>query len=227
MTQRDILREQIDYYRARAQEYDESVLQTGRYAGEKQESSTEDAGLEAEALRQVQSLGPCAHILELACGTGIWTQALLTIGQRITALDASPEMLEINRRKLDDERVQYQQADLFAWEPERTYDLVFFAFWLSHVPPDRLDTFLAQVCRAVGPGGKIGIFDQYAPTQEDLQAARGGIYHERPLHDGRTFSIVKVYHDLNELRAKLENFGFEVSIEQLDEIFFLLIAQMN
>jgi ubiquinone/menaquinone biosynthesis C-methylase UbiE len=222
--QRDILREQIDYYRARAQEYDESIFATGRYANDLQVLDIARETLDTYALRLVQSLEPCEQILELACGTGIWTRALLTIGRYITALDASPEMLEINRGKLNDPRIYYQQVDLFAWEPERTYDLVFFASWLSHVPPDQLDLFLAKVRRAANPGGRVVIFDEYAPMQEDLQMARDGIYHKRPLYDGRTFTIIKVYYDLAELRTKLENFGFAVDIQKLDDNFFFLIA---
>src|SRR5579883_734395 len=113
--QRDILREQIDYYRARAQEYDESIFATGRYANDLQVLDIARETLDTYALRLVQSLEPCEQILELACGTGIWTRALLTIGRYITALDASPEMLEINRSKLNDPRIYYQQVDLFAW----------------------------------------------------------------------------------------------------------------
>lgn len=223
MTQNDILREQIDYYRARAQEYDESMFLTGRYAHKEQVPGEEF--LDALASRLVQLLGPCETILELACGTGIWTQQLLSLGQRLSALDVSPEMLEINRRKLADPRVDYQQVNLFAWEPEQTYDLVFFAAWLSHVPPDLLDAFLGKVFAAVSPGGKVGIFDQYAPTDEDLQAARTPLYHERSLHDGRTYMIVKVYHDLEQLRASFEQAHFTVNISKVDSTCFFLIAE--
>ncbi|WP_229494018.1 methyltransferase domain-containing protein [Nostoc mirabile] len=39
-------------------------------------------------------------ILELACGTGIWTQELLIIVKKITAIDASEEVIVINRSQL-------------------------------------------------------------------------------------------------------------------------------
>ena len=222
MTPNNILGEQIAYYRARAQEYDESVLLTGRYSHEREES-TENLDLHARTL--LQQLPACETILELACGTGIWTRALLGLGQQVTALDASPEMLEINKQKLADPRVQYQQANLFVWEPDQTYDLVFFASWLSHVPPELLDSFLAKVFAAAGPGGKIAIFDQHAPTDGDLHAARSELYHERFLHDGRSFMIVKVFYDMQELRAKFEQAHFKVTISTLDSIFFLLVAE--
>jgi trans-aconitate methyltransferase len=50
-------------------------------------------------------------------------------------MDASAAVLAINRSKVGDPRVRYVEADLFAWRPDELYDTVFFAFWLSHVPP--------------------------------------------------------------------------------------------
>ena len=65
-------------------------------------------------------LAPCEQALELACGTGIWTRPLLTVARHILAVDASPEMLALNRAKVADARVRYQLADLFTWEAERS-----------------------------------------------------------------------------------------------------------
>jgi demethylmenaquinone methyltransferase/2-methoxy-6-polyprenyl-1,4-benzoquinol methylase len=97
-------------------------------------------------------MGPYEQVLELACGTGTWTQVLLPIAHDITAIDAAPEMLTIARQKLGNAPVSYQQADVFQWEPRQEYDLVFFANWLSHVLPKDLDAFLRKVARAVRPG---------------------------------------------------------------------------
>jgi demethylmenaquinone methyltransferase/2-methoxy-6-polyprenyl-1,4-benzoquinol methylase len=167
-------------------------------------------------------MGPFRQVLELACGTGIWTHVLLTIGQEITAIDAAPEMLQIARQKLGDAAVRYEQANLFHWEPRHAYDLVFCADWLSHVPPGRLDAFLEKVRRAVRPQGYFVIIDQYAPTTEDQLIAQGDIYATRPLHDGRRFTIVKVFYDLLLLQAKLTHLGFAVTVHELSDFFAVL-----
>jgi hypothetical protein len=39
------------------------------------------------------------------------------------------------------ERVRFVAADLFTWTPDRRYDVVFFGFWLSHVPAERFASF--------------------------------------------------------------------------------------
>src|SRR5579883_2327372 len=136
--QRDVLDEQIAYYRARAQEYDASIGATTRLPANFVDAHS--------ILRQA---GAFEQVLELACGTGIWAQTLVQIGRHVTALDAAPEMLALARNKLGNSPVQFQQADLFAWEPVQRYDLVFSGFWLSHVPPQKLDAFLQKVARAV------------------------------------------------------------------------------
>src|SRR5262245_66135714 len=46
------------------------------------------------------------------------------------------------------DRVDYVVADIFAWRPERPFDFVLFAFWMSHVPPARFEAFWTLVRRA-------------------------------------------------------------------------------
>ena len=214
----DILNEQIAYYRARAQEYDESV----REGGEPSETF-------ARVTHLLRQMGPFEQVLELACGTGIWTKFLLQIGRAITAIDAAPEVIEIAQRKVGNAPVHFQCADLFQWEPVQEYDLVFFGFWLSHVPPERLSPFLERISRAVRPGGYVVIIDQYAPTEEDRQIIKegevGALYAERPLRDGRTFTIVKVFYDVITLQEKFTNLGFESVVHKLDDSYFFFSAR--
>jgi ubiquinone/menaquinone biosynthesis C-methylase UbiE len=180
--------------------------------------------LVARATPLLQQLSPCRQVLELACGTGIWTHVLLTIGQEITTIDAAPERLQIAWQKLGDAAVRYEQANLFHWEPVQEYDLVFCADWVSHVLPGRLDGFLAKVRRAVRPQGHLVIIDQYAPTAEDQQIATGEMYATRPLRDGRCFTIVKVFYDLTLLQDKLSHLGFAVAVHRLSDVFALLVG---
>ncbi len=218
MMDQHILDEQITYYRTMAQEYDETTGQT------------EDLHRAfARARDLLQQHAPVEQILELACGTGTWTRALLPLGRELTAIDASPEMLSLARQKVGNAVVQVQQADLFQWQPRQQYDLVFFANWLSHVPPQRLDAFLGTVARAVRPGGSLAMVDQYAPMPEDreiiVQKEEGAIYAKRSLLNGQTFLIVKVFYDLQSIENLLDALDFTVTVHKLDDIFFFLQAR--
>jgi EmrB/QacA subfamily drug resistance transporter len=211
---RDLIQEQIAYYRARAAEYDASLGNLSRG----------DWGELTPVIDHLRGLGPQDQVLELASGTGIWTRELARIGRAVTAVDAAPEMLEINRRKLAEAKVVYECADLFHWTPHRTYDLVFAGFWLSHVPPEQLDEFLVTVRRATRPGGRFVAVDQRADLHDSPPIGRDGIREMRAVADGRTFTIVKVYHPPAALAEKLTRLGFETRADAIGESFFWLSA---
>jgi len=209
-----LIEQQMEYYRARAGEYDDWFYRRGRY--DRGEDLNQQWFRETAVIRRaLHQLGRFDSVLELASGTGIWTEELLTIGQRIVAIDASSEMLDINRQRLRSTRVQYRQKDLFAWEPDGEFDLVFFAFWLSHVPPELLDAFLDKVRRSIRAGGRLFVLDSlFDPTSTATNHALGEKeqnWQVRKLDDGREFRVVKVFYEPAELEQKLERSGFDVS----------------
>ena len=123
----DILAQQIAYYRARASEDDEWFLRTGRY--------DQGSVWNVQWFREVSDLDailtsfhPAGDVLELACGTGWWTERLARTATTLTAVDVAPEVVTFNRRRLAPRPVTYLQADLFTWEPPQRYDVVFFSF---------------------------------------------------------------------------------------------------
>jgi len=201
----DILSEQINYYRARAPEYDASLRSITTFG---------------QIDQVLLSLGHFEQVLELACGTGIWTKKLVAISHQLTALDAAPEMLAINQQAVTAPNIRYIQADLFEWEPDRQYDLVFFAFWLSHIPPEHVEPFFAKVKQALNPGGRLFIVDEPLGTHNVIPTQ--GITQARTLADGRIFSIVKVYHDLQALSQRLGQIGFDNINGGRDDFFFYL-----
>jgi demethylmenaquinone methyltransferase/2-methoxy-6-polyprenyl-1,4-benzoquinol methylase len=138
-----LLAEQMAYYRARAPEYD-ATSPVPRH----DESLTK---LE-DALRR---FAPQGRVLEFACGTGQWTALLAKLATDLTAIDSSPEMLAIASRRVQDEQVRFIEADIFAWQPEQRYDLVFFSAWLSHVPPQLFDRFWTLVGECLDQTGRV------------------------------------------------------------------------
>src|SRR5438093_3246283 len=136
MSDRGILQDQIDYYRARAGEYDEWWFRTGRYDRGPEFNArwrNEVASVEAALDSWLKAQRP-QTLLELACGTGLFTRRLAPRVPRITAVDASPEVLDINRARTRAGNVEYVEADLFAWQPSTRFDEDFFSSLLSPVP---------------------------------------------------------------------------------------------
>lgn len=175
-------------------------------------------GMEAEL---VEEFAPEGDVLELACGTGLFTKELARRAASVTAVDASPRMIERNRREVGDPRVSYVEADVFAWEPPRRFDAVFFAFWLSHVPPARFEEFWELVRSCLVPGGRVAFVDEddrgswndERHTIGETPAAR------RTLADGRTFDIVKLFWKPDELEERLRSLGWEIGVRRVGETF--------
>ena len=161
MAARDILDDQIAYYRARAGEYDEWWFRAGRYdrgADFNAQWHAETAAVEAELASWLVARRP-GNVLELACGTGLFTRLIAPRVARLTTIDASSEVIEINRARVGAGNVDYVQADLFAWQPTQRYDAIFFSFWLSHVPEDRFARFWDAVAAGLAPGGAVYLID--------------------------------------------------------------------
>jgi SAM-dependent methyltransferase len=170
--------------------------------------------VEAELAR----FAPAGRVLELACGTGLWTRHLARWADRLTAVDASPEVLAINRARVGARGVEYVQADLFAWEPDDRYDACFFGFWVSHVPEDRFAPFWAMVTRALRPGGRVFFVDSAdREGKGDDPAADPTMV--RRLDDGREFRIVKRFYDPAALERRLAGLGWTIEVRATREYF--------
>ena len=219
-----LLAEQAAYYRARAVEYDDWWRRVGRYDRGAEATARWHAEV-AEVERALDSAALTGEVLELACGTGWWTERLARSATRLTCVDASPETVEVNRARLHDAGLpepQYEVADLFAWAAKRTYDAVFFSFWLSHVPPARFASFWASIAAALKPGGRAFFIDSLPEETSTAHAHRmpnpDGVQ-ERRLNDGRTFRIVKLFHDPGELTDRLATLSWQTTVQRTSSYF--------
>ena len=220
-----ILQDQIAYYRARAGEYDQWWFRTGRYDRGPEFNGQwhgEVAAVERALDAWLAAQRP-QNVLELACGTGLFTRRLAPRVPRVTAVDASPEVLAINRGRVAADNVEYVEADLFSWRPVQRYDAVFFSFWLSHVPDDRFAAFWQTVAAALAPGGTAYLIDSaFDPTSTAkdhvLPGPDAGVV-TRKLNDGREFRIVKLFYRPEELTTKLSKLGWRAEIRQTEHYF--------
>jgi demethylmenaquinone methyltransferase/2-methoxy-6-polyprenyl-1,4-benzoquinol methylase len=208
------LEEMKRYYQACASLYDTIINRQGRYDQGPEINARWFAEWD-EVVAHLHALHLTGDVLELAAGTGIWTQQLLRSARTVTAVDASANMLAVNQAKVASPRVTYILADLFNWQPERVYDALFFGFWLSHVPREQLDTFLHSCWTWLRPGGKLFFVDDMGgPTLAPDTPTRQGQIETRNLDDGRSFEIVKNYYEVPDLVARCRRAGFDIVIRQ-------------
>ena len=221
-TDDDAVREQVAYYRARAPEYDDWFYRRGAYNRGGRHTRLWRAEVE-EVRAALVVARPSGNVLELACGTGLWTQRLVPFANTVTAVDASPEAIAINRGRVAPATVDYRVADLFTWEPDRRYDFVFFGFWLSHVPPSRFIAFWSLLARCLTPGGRVFFADsRYHPDSTAADHLSGDprlTRSQRRLRDGREFEIVKIFYKPDDLAAQLAALGWNATVRGTANFF--------
>jgi 2-polyprenyl-3-methyl-5-hydroxy-6-metoxy-1,4-benzoquinol methylase len=221
-----VLAEQIDYYEARASEPYDWLERKGRY----DYGPAANARVHQDIIEVQDALVSAAFagdILELACGTGNWTEVLARTVTHLTAVDASPAMIALNRERLTNaglaDRVHYVQADLFAWRPDRTYDAVAICFFLSHVPDDRIDPVVDTIASALRPRGRVFVADsKRAPTAAAADSpipAPNESLSRRRLNDGREFTIYKIFRTPDEFVAAFARHGIAFVGQETEEYF--------
>jgi SAM-dependent methyltransferase len=204
--QERLLSEQRAYYNALAADYLGQLL---------------DLPGGAELAEALDAFRPGGRVLELACGPGTWTPQLLRHADEVTAVDASPEMLAIAASRVsDDARVRFVEADLFAWEPDRRYDVVFMGCWLSHVPTTRFESFWSSVAAALAPQGRVFFVDDHYRTPEELVEGPASSTIQRRTPDGTAYRIVKVPYEPAELERRLRELGWDITVTPTAGPFF-------
>lgn len=222
-----ILEQQARYYEDRAPEYDDVWFRRGRYDLGPEGNARwfeETARLEAA----VDAFHATGDVLELASGTGLFTQRLIRTATRLTALDASAAVLAANRERLGEHPITYVEADLFAWEPPagERFDVIFSSFLISHIPPARFEPFWTRLGRWLAPGGRVFFCDDVAgdearPSNPGQDAEDGPEFaHRRTLHSGQEYTIVKVFHRPATLADELAALGWTATIATTGDEFF-------
>jgi demethylmenaquinone methyltransferase/2-methoxy-6-polyprenyl-1,4-benzoquinol methylase len=212
-----LLADQRAFYRARAPEYDEWWERRGRYdhgVDDRREWDRQVAQVD-EALAAFDARG---RVLELAGGTGWWTERLARTADHLTVLDASAETLAINRDRVARADIDYVVADLFEWRPDCHYDVVFFSFWISHVPRTRFGPFWSLVRSCLQPSGRVFLIDNRTDPEPGTRPKDPYIVEYmrdvqvRRLNDGSEHLVVKVMYEPDELQALVEAAGWYADI---------------
>jgi demethylmenaquinone methyltransferase/2-methoxy-6-polyprenyl-1,4-benzoquinol methylase len=189
-----------DYYAARAKEYDAVYT--------KPERQTD--------LRIIEQWLPILlsgkKVLEIACGTGYWTQFYASAAKAVTATDAAQETLDIAKNREGTDKVSFSIADAYALPKELgTFDAAFAGFWLSHVPHNRLRSFLDGLHARLAPRSTVVLIDNIyvegSSTPISDRDAEGNTYQIRKLTNGENHRVLKNFPSENDLAHMIEEIG--------------------
>ncbi len=199
----------VEYYAARAGEYEKLYEKPERQADLRRMTAV------------VQDLFQGKTVLEIACGTGWWTQRIAQTAQSILATDINEPMLDIARSKnYPRQNVIFRRDDMFNTAIAQTFDGLFAGYIWSHIFLDQLDEFLAQAARWVKPGGLMVFVDNRfvddSNTPICFTDAVGNTFQDRQLENGEVYRILKNFPEPAFVREKLERVAAPVEVVEFE-----------
>ena len=166
-------------------------------------------------------------ILELACGSGYWTEYLLEVAKQITAIDQSQEMLEIAKNRYGKHtNISFSQADAYnppIYTPAFTGCMANFLF--SHIPRKDIAKFLQTVHDSLDKNAFVMFVDS------NYQEGQGGILvnkegHEdtwkrRKLNNGEEYDVLKNYFSKEELKNIFGKYTKKLEIKYMKNFWIV------
>lgn len=196
-----------EYYASRAPEYDRVYLKPERQA-------------DLAAIRRwLPPLFAGKSVLEVACGTGYWTQYLAPVALRILGIDASFETLQIARTRVKSGAVQFVVGDAYRLPAApQGFHSAFAGFWFSHIPRDRVREFLTHLHQALVPGAKVVFLDNRFVEGSSTPISGcdddGNTYQVRHLANGSSHRVLKNFPSRLELSAATEGLGTDLDFHE-------------
>jgi SAM-dependent methyltransferase len=199
-----------NYYAKRAAEYERIYLKPERQADLKT-LQTMIAGASTEL-----------NLLEIACGTGYWTQFASRSAKSIVATDYNEEVLSIAREKeYGGCPVTFLKSDAyFLGEVIGSFSGALVGFWWSHIPKSRLGNFLYTLHSKLCIGARIIVLDnryvEGSSNPINRADAGGNTYQVRSLSDGSTHEVLKNFPARNEFIERIAPFSKSCEFTELD-----------
>lgn len=206
------------YYAKRASEY-ETVY-------DKPERQAELAWLR----ERIPQLFRGRTVLEVACGTGYWTQYIARDAKRVYACDINESVLEIAREKpIPAGRATFFKADAVALEGVPAgCDAAFAGFWWSHVKKSELAVFVRNLAQRLQPGALVAVLDNTfahgSSTPITRTDAEGNTYQRRRLASGEEFEVLKNFPSALELTQTIRPVAGEARLEALTYYWLLVFT---
>ncbi|HAT30831.1 MAG TPA: class I SAM-dependent methyltransferase [Janthinobacterium sp.] len=171
-------------------------------------------------------------VLEIACGTGYWTQTLEETAESVLATDINTEMLDLAKtRGFDSAIVQFSLADAFDLPADiGSFTACFAGFWWSHVKREDQVRFLAQLRAKLGKDTLLVLIDEsYVDGISDVIArtdAEGNTYQFHTADDGQRYEVIKNFPSDSTLRKRIASSVREIRILR-QEHFWLLSCRLK
>ncbi len=164
------------------------------------------------------------EVVEVAAGTGYWTQFIATGSRSVLATDMLAEPLEQVKNRAMSCPVGIKIVDAYDLPKlGRKFNGAFAGLWISHVPKQRLSGFLQSLQQVLEPGSSVLFIDNSTAQCVRLPLAHvdeaGNTYQDRQLEDGTTHRILKNFPTENELETAITGLGCDTAFRQLEHFW--------
>jgi protein-L-isoaspartate O-methyltransferase len=208
----------ISYYKRRAAEYEAVYAKAGR-----QPDLVRATGV-------LQDLVSGKRVLEIAAGTGYWTERLAVTAAAVHATDINREVLDIARSKdYPRANVTFAEIDMYNLTANG-YDVLFGGFIWSHIRNEQLGRFLHAVSSLVVPNGMMVFMDNRFVAGSNLPVTHtdeeGNTFQTRSLSDGSSHLILKNFPSRKRVETELEKVAHDILYVELDH-FWLASCRTN
>lgn len=169
------------------------------------------------------------NVLEIACGTGYWTELIAPMAKQYTATDFNAETIEFARRRSGVEKVKFLVEDAYHLsEGLNGFDGAFAGLWFSHVPRERWQDFILELHRHLAADAIVVLLDNSERQCRDIPVAhtdaQGNTWQKRKLDDGSEHQVVKNFPTEDELDGLIKEIGVKVEYKIFDH-FWLFTYQ--
>lgn len=165
-------------------------------------------------------------VLEVACGTGYWTQHIAGAVKSLHATDGTAEPLEFAKLRPGTTATKFSQADAYQLPAELgEFDGALAALWFSHVPINARAPFFRSLHARLAPGARVIFFDNSEVQCIDFPIAErdadGNTYQNRKLNDGSMHRVLKNFPSEAELVKLVSEFAASWSFRKLQNFWLL------
>ena len=171
-------------------------------------------------------------VLEIACGTGYWTQFIAREASRVRACDLNESVLELAREKpIPRGKAEFFRADALTLEGvPGGCDAAFAGFWWSHVKKGELRRFVSRLDAKLARGAVVAVLDntfvEGSSTPISRRDAEGNSYQMRTLANGEQHEVLKNFPTGDELTSAVQGVAREAHLENL-KYYWLLVFTLK
>lgn len=208
MSNADLIKEMNEYYGENVHYHDECMSYTDNLSMEK---------LLAPIIRRVEKDIKGKDVLEIACGTGNWTQVLSKRARSVMATDINEAyLIEAKKKSYQKDNVVFKVADAYELDGiDRKFNLAFASDFWSHIPKSKIKSFIETLHNKLLAGSEVIMIDMLRKPELDRMFSHideeGNVIQRRILPDGKEYQVVKNFPTEKELMNCLKGYGIKIN----------------